>query len=421
VLEANAAAAGILRHDRKRLIGKPFVATIALADRRRLRRALLRPTSDATTLEVHLLRDSEPWTLVLRPLPRLVPRTFTVSLTREKMSPPPPPRPLPRPEHFVLRFPFAVVALRRDLRIAFVNNRARALLGREALRTGAVFGEHLPGELRELARRLTYGAGHLPPTFVALDEDRVLRVSGLAPFADEPGVLFLEDASEQQRRDRVMHEFLRNAAHQLRTPLAGITAAVEALQTGAKERPEDRDRFLGHIETHAARLGRIARGLLVLARAQTGEHLRVEFLELRALLSEVASSVDPADGVAIRIDCPPGLAALATRDLLQETLAALLENAVDQTYEGEIVLAAREAAGTVTVSVRDTGHGILPEFRERVFEPFFRIGDDGQGFGLGLAIAAQAVAAMNGEIEVVDAPGGGAEFAVRLRGIMGSA
>jgi signal transduction histidine kinase len=190
---------------------------------------------------------------------------------------------------------------------------------------------------------------------------------------------------------------------------------VQVLQSGAKESPADRDRFLAHIERHAARLSRIARGLLVLARAQSGETVRVEFVELAPLLDELASEARPAEGVTLQVACEPGVAALSDRDLLHEAVAALIDNAVEHTREGRIDVRAGEDNGRVAVEVRDTGPGVLPEHRARLFEPFYRPTASGDGFGLGLAIAAQAIEAMRGEL-VADQPDGerGTRFTIRL-------
>src|SRR5262249_5538098 len=152
-----------------------------------------------------------------------------------------------------------------------------------------------------------------------------------------------EDVTLQHRDDRVMREFVRNAAHQLRTPLTGITTAVEVLQSGAKDVPADRDRFLEHITHHSERLTRIARGLLVLARAQSGEQiLGLEFVELQPMLEVLAREAEPAPGVHVEASCPPTLAALAETNLVREALAALVDNAIAHTREGTIRLAARE-------------------------------------------------------------------------------
>lgn len=417
IVAANAAAAALLGHERRRLVGKPLPALVELADRPALRGALHQLEPGGASLEVRLLGDPEPWTLALRPLPRVSPRTLAVSVRRHGGPAPvdPPPRQPHELEQLVSRLPHAAVGIDGDGRVSFANGRARRMLGADAVRRGVPFGERLPETVRTLIRRLVAVPAPLQPVLVELEDGRVLRVSGLGATHDESAVLFLEDATEQRRHDRVMHEFLRNAAHQLRTPLAGITAAVETLQSGAKDSPDDRDRFLAHIQTHASRLTRIARALLVLARAQTSEQLRVDVVELEPLLEELRRSADLRPSVSMHVTCEPGLAALAAPDLLHEALAALVDNAVAQTLDGEIVLEAREEGPDLELRVADSGPGILPEFRDRVFEPFFRAAHDGEGFGLGLAIAAQSVSAMGGTVDVAERPGGGMTFTIMLR------
>src|SRR5262249_31750107 len=99
-------------------------------------------------------------------------------------------------------------------------------------------------------------------------------------------------------------------------------------------------------------------------------------------------------------------------------IAALVENAVSHTFEGEVRLDATARDGHVVISVTDAGSGIAPELRDRIFEPFYRVADDGRSYGLGLAIAAQAVEAMGGTVEVSDAPDRGTRFTIRLRSEM---
>src|SRR5207244_9752380 len=128
---------------------------------------------------------------------------------------------------------------------------------------------------------------HFTESPIELPDGRALRVTGIPPYKGQPGLLMLEDVSAQHRHDRVMREFVRNAAHQLRTPLTGITTAVEVLQSGAKDVPSDRDRFLGHVAEDTARLTRIARALLVLARSQSGETIKLEQVDLRDMLERL--------------------------------------------------------------------------------------------------------------------------------------
>jgi signal transduction histidine kinase len=111
--------------------------------------------------------------------------------------------------------------------------------------------------------------------FVGRGVEQVFEVTGIPAAGSEAALLVLTDVSERERRLRAEREFVENAAHELRTPLAAITSAIERLQAGAREVPERRDRFLGHIQHESNRLNRLASSLLVLARAQTrGEEPR---------------------------------------------------------------------------------------------------------------------------------------------------
>jgi len=306
------------------------------------------------------------------------------------------------------RFPQAVVALDRDLRVVAMNERARFLAEDGVIRAG----EPLNGELRSLATQLIAYPEPLVPTALVL-AGRSLRIGGIPADDRDAAFLLIEDVTAELRQERVMREFVRNAAHELRTPLTGIAVAVEVLQSGAKNDPLERDRFLAHVERHTNRLARIAHSLLVLARAQSGEELRVEPVELTPLLDRLVREVVPPPKVAVTARCPASLAVAAVPDLLQEALSALVDNAVSHTTEGSVRLDASESDGHVSIAVADTGGGVLPEHRARILEPFYRVGNTGEGFGLGLAIAAQAVEAMHGEL-LVDEVAVGARFTIRL-------
>jgi signal transduction histidine kinase len=414
VTDTNAAAGRILGHTPRRLVGKPLPAMVDLADRRELRRHLLRLSETGEVRTVVHLGEAE-WHLALRVVPQVTPRAIVAALTTERAPEPPPPRTGALEQQLLLlRFSLATVAFDRELRVVFANAAARHLFGARAVRGGEILDLGALAGFRPLLERLTTVAAPLRPTVVNVSAQQALRVHGIAATSEQPAVLFAEDVSDELQHERVMREFLRNAAHQLRTPLAGITAAVETLQGGAKDHPADRDRFLAHVERHAERLSRIARGLLLLARAETGEPVAIDFVEVKPLLADIVAQAEPRDGVAVRSACPPGLAALGTPDLLREALAALVDNAVSHTYEGEVSVKAIRQDGHVLVSVTDSGAGILPEFQDRIFEPFFRVTPSGEGYGLGLAIAAQAVRAMRGEIGVSSMLGAGTTFTVTL-------
>jgi two-component system, OmpR family, sensor histidine kinase ResE len=226
----------------------------------------------------------------------------------------------------------------------------------------------------------------------------------------------LDDLTERERRELAEREFVSNAAHELRTPLTTIIGAVEVLQAGAKEHPEERDRFLAHIEREAARLARLAHALLSLARAHAGEeHPRLEPTLLEPLLREVAVDLRPQDGVAVDVECTPDLAAHVNRDLLEQALRNLGENATKHTPSGHVVLRAYASGRTVRVEVEDTGIGMSGEAQRHVFDRFYRGRDrDPEGFGLGLAIVAQAVRSLDGRIELDSAPGEGTRVRIVL-------
>ena len=258
-------------------------------------------------------------------------------------------------------------------------------------------GEAVEGERLEVVRR---------------DGKRVLLETSAAPVRDPGGrvigaVAVFADVTGRERRERAEREFVTNAAHELRTPLAAISGAVEVLQAGAKEIPEERDRFLEHIDRECARLARLTTSLLSLARAQGGvEPPRLELVELCPFLTQVADGLRPLAAVDVAVDCPADLVAVANAGLLEQALENLGTNAVRHTSEGSIVLAARSVDDRkVAIEIRDTGPGMTDEERVRVTERFYRGSDgDGLGFGLGLAIAVGALRALGAELELESEP-----------------
>jgi signal transduction histidine kinase len=156
--------------------------------------------------------------------------------------------------------------------------------------------------------------------------------------------------------------------------------------------------------------------LLILARAQMGiEPPRDELVALEPLLREIGSGLSLASGVELEVDCPADLAVVTNRELVEQAVVNLSENAAKQTSSGRIVLSAGDADGErIEVSVADTGPGIPAPDRPRVFERFYRVEGDGAGFGLGLAIVGAAVDALGGEIEVDSTLGEGTIVRIRI-------
>jgi signal transduction histidine kinase len=218
-------------------------------------------------------------------------------------------------------------------------------------------------------------------------------------------------------QERVERDFVTNAAHELQAPLASIISAIEVLQAGAKDSPE-RDIFLEHIEHASDRLARLVRSMLVLARAQSGiERPRDELIALEPVLQEIAASLSLAPGVEVRVSCPPEAALVSNRELLEQALINLAENAAKHTAQGTIDLSVRASETATVLVVSDTGPGIPAPERPHVFERFYRgSGQGAGGFGLGLAIVHAAATSLGAELELESAPGEGTVVRLRFPG-----
>jgi signal transduction histidine kinase/HAMP domain-containing protein len=309
-----------------------------------------------------------------------------------------------------------VLTIDQDLVVHFANTEARRILGGR-LREGDQLPEPWQSfGLRDFAQGLFDERATVTQVHVTPDEQHAYGLLGIPSQPDTDwALLVVDDLTEQERRELAEREFVSNAAHELRTPLTTIIGAVEVLQAGAKEDPAERDRFLGHIEREAGRLARLARAMLTLARAHSGqEQPRIEAVELAPLMREVAAGLQPHAGVAVDVEVAAGLSVEANRDLLEQALRNLGENAAKHTARGSVVLRAYRDGSTVTVEVEDSGPGISPEVQRHVFDRFYRGERDAHGFGLGLAIVRESVRTLGARIELDSSPGEGTVFRILL-------
>ena len=206
--------------------------------------------------------------------------------------------------------------------------------------------------------------------------------------------------------------------HDLRTPLASITAAVTNLLDGSATFTDaDRKEALETIREEAERLDRLVGNLMQLARARAGA---------LAPQRRPAAIADVVEGAVARLQ--PMLRDRPVRLLLREdipdvpmdvgqidqVLGNLLENAVQHAPGSEVTVSAARWQRWVEVRVSDHGPGIPRGERERVFEPFVRGGSRDGGTGLGLSIARALVEAHGGRIWIEDAPGGGTSVVFQL-------
>lgn len=250
-------------------------------------------------------------------------------------------------------------------------------------------------------RLLEAGAGQ---AVAALDRDR-LRAQAAQAEALAAG-------------NRMRTALLAAVSHDLRTPLASIKASVSSLrQTDVHYSPEDQAALLETVEDSTDRLDALIANLLDMSRVQTGA--LQPYLHPTSI-DEVAPWAlrNVPGGQRVRLDVPDDLPLVHTDSgLLERALANLLANALryspdDQPPE----LNASVHAGRVRLSVIDHGPGVPADQRERMFEPFQRLGDRDMttGVGLGLAVARGFVESVGGQIEAGDTPGGGLTMAISL-------
>jgi len=324
-----------------------------------------------------------------------------------------------RLERLLGRLDQGVVAIDSDLRVEVANTAAARVLDVNSLGEGDELPDPWPPHfpLRHFAAQLFTPDASVTVERVSPAEDESYTVCGIPAGRFETALLVITDVSELERREHAQQAFVANAAHELRTPVTAITSAVEILQSGAKESPTDRDRFLEIIERQAARLGRLSHSLLTLARAEAGdmEAPRLETVELCAVLRDAASEQPADDGPPVQVDCPEDIFVHTHRDLIEQVVFNLAANATKHSGGGSVRLSARRLDGTVAIDVSDTGPGIPLEDRARVFDRFYRGRlQDGAGFGLGLAIVRQAVRVLGGTLTIASEEGAGTTVRVLL-------
>jgi signal transduction histidine kinase len=320
-----------------------------------------------------------------------------------------------RLERLLGRLTDAVILVRRDLSVDFVNDR-----GREYVSPGVRLDEIAPFD-GELAVLLSVAsdlfASETPVQLkTTLADGRVLMISGVPPAAEaDAAILVVTDETQRERNERSQREFATNAAHELRTPLAAIVTAIEMLQTGAKENTAVRDEFLDLIERESARLTRLTRALLLVARSEEGDDApALTGLRLRALFDDLAERLPVRPGVAVNIDCPPDLLIAANADLLEQAVLTPAMNAAEHTTAGAITLRGSADGLRTVIEISDTGPGIPYREQPRIFDRFYRAGGSGAGFGLGLSIARETVRVLGGEIQLESEPGAGTTVRICL-------
>ncbi|MET7426444.1 DUF4118 domain-containing protein, partial [Dactylosporangium sp. NPDC005555] len=260
------------------------------------------------------------------------------------------------------------------------------------------------------------------PTLAAADQRLVEAFAAHAAIALRQQRLSEQaaEAGNLAEIDKVRTALLSAVSHDLRTPLASAKAAVGSLRSHDVEfSAEDHDELLATAEESLDRLNRLVENLLDMSRLQAGA-LGMH-PQPTSIADAIPRSIDelgtPADNV--RINIPDELPDVyADPALLERILVNILANALRHSPVGQLpTVSASEHAGLVEIRVIDHGPGVPTADRDRIFQPFQRLGDHDNttGVGLGLALARGLAQAMNGHLQPENTPGGGLTMTLTLR------
>jgi NtrC-family two-component system sensor histidine kinase KinB len=244
-----------------------------------------------------------------------------------------------------------------------------------------------------------------------------------APVYESRGVIvaatvILQDVTRLRRFEELKNDLVATVAHEFRTPLTSLRMAVHlCTEQAAGPLTEKQAELLYAAREDCDRLQGMVDDLLDLSRIESG---RVELHPTPASVSvlfeaalEDCKGEAEAKGVKVKLESPlPDAKALVDRDRIGHVFSNLLVNAVRHTPQnGTITLGATSLDGFIRITVTDTGKGIAPDFRQRIFDKFFRVpGTDHKGTGLGLFIAKEIVRGHGGEIGVESEIGKGSTF-----------
>ena len=304
-----------------------------------------------------------------------------------------------------------------DETIRYTNPAARRLLGGEGPSNTR---ELTPSALRLLLERARSShRGEEDEVETGLPR-RALRATALPIEQRGQVLLVLRDVTDSRRVEAMRRDFVADASHELKTPVASIRATAETVRTAIEDDPGAAALFADRLHRESVRLGRIISDLLDLSRLET-EQPRFEAVRLDHVVEEEAARLgDEAHeaGVAVEVSAEPAAVRGSPKDLAL-LVRNLLDNAIRYTDPGGSVrVEAGATGGDAVVSVTDTGAGIPSRELPRVFERFYRVdrarSRETGGTGLGLSIARHVAEQHGGRIEAQSELGRGSVFRVKI-------
>jgi signal transduction histidine kinase/DNA-binding response OmpR family regulator len=280
----------------------------------------------------------------------------------------------------------------------------------------------LIGSFNEMMSQIEKGEASLQKAHDELEVRVIERTAELVAAKKEVEAYsesVLRAKEDIERASRFKDQFLSTMSHELRTPLNAVLGFSELLgDIRYGPLTERQARYVNHIHTSGQHLLRLINDILDISKIEAGRlQLSIEPVQVDSCAAAVCGSLQPlVDKNAHKLlqDVPPGLVVRADGTRFKQMLMNLLGNAIKFTPKGgTIELAARQLGDMVRIEVRDSGPGIPPEERQRIFEAFHRIRQSdraSEGTGLGLAITRRLVELHGGALDVDSQPGAGSCF-----------
>lgn len=314
----------------------------------------------------------------------------------------------------------AVLAFDESQEVQLVNRSALSMMEL----TEPPIGQSLPeliksDELLDLMAEVQKGEAASLELKLKGPPRRVLLVRATPLNTPGSSVMVLHDITEVRRLERIRRDFVANVSHELRTPVSIIRANAETLLDGALEEPELALDFLQALLRHAERLSALVSDLLEISRIEAGEHgLETHKTRLNPMIHRAHEAVEAIlhnKQQTSSIEIGEDVDVLVDTRAFEQILLNLLDNAIKYTpEEGHIIVRSVISEKDVKIEVQDTGPGIKPKYRARIFERFYRV-DKGRsrdmgGTGLGLAIVKHLTETMGGKVGVEPAETEGSIF-----------
>jgi signal transduction histidine kinase len=312
-----------------------------------------------------------------------------------------------------------VLVLTEDHTPIRANASARELL---RLGTGPLPGRLPSDEVLMVARRALAEEEPCEETISLWPSLRSLRIRAL-PLEDQGGVaVIFHDVTEELHTLRVRRQFVANASHELKSPVASLQALADAIREAVRDDPETARRFAERLIRESDRLGRLIADLLDLSRLEDPVSISSHAMDLSRVARAQAAALRPDAnakdlGLVERIDS--GVWVKGDEQQLGLMIRNLLDNALRYTPEGgSIEIEVAREGGDAIVRVRDSGIGIPLNAQSRIFERFYRVDKDRSrdrgGTGLGLSIVKHVAELHAGHVAVESELGEGSTFTVHL-------